>query len=193
MVRKRTVWILFLIICIAVLAPGQEVAAAAKPGYTRTMEKYEVPDVTLINQNGEKVRVKELLLSDRPVLVDFIYTTCTTICPVLSANFTNFQRQGEAKLGPYRLVSISVDPENDTPKAMKTYLGRYQAKQGWDYLTGSQKDIDKVLIALNAKTANKMDHYPLILIKSPSQGSWVRINGLIGTAPLMKEFKEVVK
>ena len=158
-----------------------------------TMEKYEVPDVTLTNQDGKKVRVKDLLLSDKPVLVDFIYTTCTTICPVLSANFTNFQRQGEAKTGPYRLVSISVDPENDTPKAMKTYLARYQAKPGWEFLTGSQSDIDKVLIAMNAKTANKMDHYPLILIKSPTQERWVRINGLIGTAPLMKELKEVVK
>jgi protein SCO1/2 len=193
MVRKRTGWTVIFIICIAALFAGQEATAATKPGYVRTMEKYEVPDVTLINQDGAKVRIKDLLLSDKPVLVDFIYTTCTTICPVLSANFTNFQRQGEAKTGPYRLISISVDPQNDTPKAMKSYLSRYQAKPGWDFLTGSQSDIDKVLIAMNAKTPNKMDHYPLILIKSPSQGSWVRINGLIGTAPLMKEFKEVVK
>lgn len=193
MVRKRTVWTLFCIIFIAALAPGHRAEAAAKQSYLRTMEKYEVPDVTLINQDGEKVKLKELLLSDKPVLVDFIYTTCTTICPVLSANFTNFQRQGEAKTGPYRLVSISIDPENDTPKAMKTYLSRYLAKPGWDFLTGKHSDIDKVLTALNANTPNKMDHYPLILIKSPSQESWVRINGLIGTAPLMKEFKEVAK
>lgn len=192
MVRKRTVWTLFLIICVVVLTHGREVAAAANPGYKRTMVKYEVPDVTLTNQDGAKVRVKDLLLSDKPVMLDFIYTTCTTICPVLSANFTNFQRQDKVAAGSYRLVSISVDPENDTPKAMKTYLSRYSAKPGWEFLTGSQSDIDKVLIALNAKTKDKMDHFPLILIKSPSQESWVRINGLIGTAPLMKEFQEVV-
>jgi len=184
---------LFFIIFIAALAHGQEATAATKPGYTKTIVKYEVPDVTLINQDGAKVRIKELLLSDKPVLVDFIFTTCTTICPVLSANYNNFQRQGEAKTGHYRLISISVDPENDTPKAMKCYLGRYQAKPGWDFLTVSQSDIDKVLIAMNAKTTNKMDHYPLILIKSPSQESWARINGLIGTDPLMKEYQDVIK
>lgn len=193
MVRKRTIWALFFIFFVAGLTPGREAAAADTPGYSRSMVEHEVPDVTLINQDGEKVRIKDLLLSDKPILVDFIYTTCTTICPVLSANFTNFQRQEEAKTGPYRLVSISVDPENDNPAAMKSYLERYHAKPGWDFLTGSQSDIDKVLIALDAKTQNKMDHYPLILIKAPSQKSWLRIYGLIGTADLMKEYQEVVK
>jgi len=194
MIRKQTVWTLFFIICIAAgLAPSREASAAAKPGYTRTMVEYDVPDVTLINQDGDKVRLQELLISNTPVLVDFIYTTCTTICPVLSANFTNFQRQDEAKTGPYRLVSISVDPENDNPAAMKSYLDRYYAKPGWDFLTGSRTDIDKVLIALNAKTANKMDHFPLVLIKSPSQASWLRIFGLIGTAELMNEYQEMMK
>lgn len=193
MIRTRTVWTLFLICLIAGLAPGRAARAATTEGYTRTMEEYTVPDVTLVNQDGAKVKVKELLLSDRPVLVDFIYTTCTTICPVLSANFTNFQRQDANQTGPYRLVSISVDPENDTPKAMKSYLNRYYAQPGWDYLTGSRQDIDKVLNALNVKTVDKMDHLPVILIKSPSQGRWLRIFGLIGTAELMKEFREVVK
>lgn len=194
MARAWAVWTpFFLIVLIFGLAPGRESSAATTAGYTRTMEKYELPDVTLINQDGAKVLVKELLLSDRPVLVDFIYTTCTTICPVLSANFTNFQRQDVAATGQFRLVSISVDPENDTPKAMKSYLERYYAKPGWDYLTGSRSDIDKVLIALNAKTENKMDHFPVILIKSPAKAEWLRIFGLIGTAELLKEYKEVVQ
>ncbi len=192
MVRQRAMCV-FLTFFIIGLCLGGVAAAAKKPPYTRTMEKYEVPDVTMINQNGEKVQLKELLLSDKPVLVDFIYTTCTTICPILSANFTNFQRQPVAKDGTYRLVSISVDPENDTPEAMKAYLDRYHAKPGWDFLTGSRDDIDQVLVAFNAKTQTKMDHYPLILIKSPTKDHWLWIYGLIGTTELIKEYKGVQK
>ena len=193
MIRKWAVHTLLFILLMVGPASGREARAATLPEYIQTMEEYEVPDVTLINQDGAKVRLKELLLTDRPVLVDFIYTTCTTICPVLSANFTNFQRQDPAETGPFRLVSISVDPENDTPKAMKSYLERYYAKPGWDFLTGSRGDIDRALVALNAKTQNKMNHFPLILIKSPSQRRWLRIYGLIGTADLMKIYKEVAQ
>lgn len=193
MVRQKTERVFFLTFLMIGLLLGREALAAKEMPYKRSLEKYEVPDVTLINQDGNKVQLKSLLLSDKPVLVDFVYTTCTTICPILSANFTNFQRQPIAKDGSYRLVSISIDPENDTPKAMKTYLDRYHAKPDWDFLTGSPDDIERVLKALDAKTQNKMDHYPLILIKSPSENRWLRIYGLIGTTELIKEYKGVQK
>ena len=191
--QQKAVLFLFLSFLMIGLCLGSEASAAKEVPYKSTLEKYEVPDVTLINQDGDKVQLKSLLLSDKPVLVDFVYTTCTTICPILSANFTNFQRQPIAKDGTYRLVSISIDPENDTPKAMKAYLGRYHAKPGWDFLTGSIEDIGRVLEALNANTQSKMDHYPLILIKSPSEDRWLRIYGLIGTTELIKEYKGVQK
>jgi protein SCO1/2 len=193
MVRQRTGRFLFLTFFMIGLCLGREAVAAEKPVYTATLEKFELPDVTLINQEGRKVPLKKLLLSDKPVLVDFVYTTCTTICPILSANFTNFQHELATKAGTFQLVSISIDPENDTPNAMKTYLERYYAKPGWDFLTGSREDIDRVLVAFNAKTQSKMDHYPLIMIKSPSKDRWLRIYGLIGTSELIKEYEGVLK
>ncbi len=60
--------------------------------YIRTVESYQIPDVTLINKDGARVELKKMFSSDRPILVDFVYTTCTTICPVLSVNFANFQK-----------------------------------------------------------------------------------------------------
>ncbi len=191
MIRQRVIVPLIAVLLLLGLA-DKELRAETQPAYTRTVLRYTVPDVTLVNQDGVRVGLKKLLLSNKPVLVDFVYTTCTTICPVLSANFTNFQR----KLGPdsvkAQLVSISIDPENDTPKAMKAYLKRYNAKPGWDFLTGSKKDIEKVVRefkALDALTLNKMDHYPLILLKSPASDQWVRVFGLIGTTELMKEYE----
>jgi protein SCO1/2 len=176
--------------------PGWEVPGATGATYTKTILQYNTPDVTLINQEGKKIRLKEILSVDKPVLVDFVYTTCTTICPVLSANFVNFQRKKGPEAGKTQLVSISIDPENDTPKTMKAYLKRYGAKQGWDFLTGSREDIDKVIRAFNALNGtvlNKMDHLPIILIKSPADHNWVRINGLIGTTELVKEYDEACK
>jgi len=187
--RRQTILLLASILCG--LCFTCEAGAGRDKAYTRTIENYEVPDVSLINQDGVKVGLRKLLLSDRPVLVDFIYTTCTTICPVLSINFVNFQKTITREPGKVTLVSISIDPEFDTPKAMKAYLNRYRAKPGWEFLTGSREDISRVLKAFNAFTLNKMNHYPVILLKSPSDRHWVRVYGLIGTSELLVEYEKV--
>jgi protein SCO1/2 len=166
-------------------------AGAADKGYKRTIENYTVPDVVLVNQHGAKVRFRDLIQSDKPVVVDFIFGTCTTICPVLSAGYANLQQ----KLGPdsrkVHLVSISIDPENDTPKVLREYLARYRAKPGWDFFTGSRADIDKVMYAFNAYIPNKMSHFPLTLIRSPSDGKWIRIFGLMGSSEFLAECQKV--
>ena len=162
--------------------------------YKRTVEKYEIPDVTLVNQNGKKISLKSLVDSDKPVLLDFIYGTCTTICPVLSAGFTYFQRRLEPEYpAGVRLVSISIDPENDTPEVMRKYLERYRAKPGWDFLTGTREDINRVMRAFDAYVPNKMAHYPLTLLHAPQAERWVRIYGLIGGSELMDEYRKLLK
>lgn len=179
-----------LILLMAVALPATSVQAESKK-YKRTVERYTIPNVVLINQNGKKVQLASLLNSDQPVVVDFIYGTCTTICPVLSAGFVNLQ----GKLGPasqnVRLVSITIDPENDSPKVLKEYLKRYRAKPGWDFLTGSRADIDAVMRGFNAYIPDKMSHYPLNLIRSPKDGSWVRIFGIMSSREFLEEYQSV--
>lgn len=163
-------------------------AGAAK--YERSIETFSVPDVVLVNQLGEKVRLKSLLENDQPVIVDFIYATCTTICPVLSAGFANLQKKVDPVTEKVHLVSITIDPENDTPGAMKEYLERYQAQPGWDFLTGSRRDIDQVMRAFDAYFRDKMDHRPLSFIRSPQDGKWIRLNGLMSSRDLMNELQQ---
>ncbi|MBI5014328.1 MAG: SCO family protein [Deltaproteobacteria bacterium] len=165
-------------------------AAADTPKYQRTIETFTIPDVVLVNQNGEKVRLKRLLESDRPVIVDYIYGTCTTICPVLSAGFSNLQKKLGSGSQNVRLVSITIDPENDTPKIMKDYLKRYGAKPGWEFLTGSRADINKVMRAFNAYMPDKMSHLPLNFIRAPKDGTWVRLYGLMSSRDLMSEVQK---
>ena len=182
-----TVRLLFTVIMFLFLV-GQ---AAAETKYHRTVEAYTVPDVVLVNQNGNKVHLKEYLQSDKPVILDFIYGTCTTICPVLSASFVNLQRKLGADIQKVRMVSITIDPENDTPKVMKEYLARYRAKPGWDFLTGTRRDINAVMTAFNAYIPDKMSHYPLTLIRAPRDNTWVRIFGLTSGVELMGECQKV--
>jgi protein SCO1/2 len=152
-----------------------------------------MPDVTLINQDGKRMKFRELVNNGKPVVIDFIYGTCTTICPVLSAGFTNFQRKLGNETRKVQLISISIDPEHDSPAVMKKYLKNYRSQPGWDFLTGSREDIDRVMAAFNAYIPNKMSHYPIMFLKSPDNEQWVRIYGLIGTSDFMKEYEKVVK
>ena len=168
-----------------------QVEAAAK--YKRTTEKYQVPDVTLVNQEGKRIDFKAFLDGDKVVILDFIYGTCTTICPVLSIGFSHFQK----KLGPdadkVRMVSISIDPDNDTPQVMKEYLQRYKARDGWDFLTGKREDIIMVMRAFDAFVINKMNHYPLTILRGPGDEDWIRINELLATSDLMQEYQLLLK
>jgi len=189
MLLRRALFLLVLL--LGCIIDGKDVFAGRDKSYTKTIETYEIPDVNLVNQDGVKIPLKKYFACDKPVFVDFIFTTCTTICPVLSANFSNFQKKIIGESGAVRLVSISIDPEFDTPKEMKIYLKRYQAKPGWDFLTGSRADIDRVLAALNVYTLNKMNHQPIFLLKSPSKAQWVRLYGLIGTSELLAEYEGV--
>lgn len=178
-------------LCIAVLLVVPTLAWSESRTYQRTTAQYTLPDVALINQDGKKIRLKTVLASGKPVIVDFIYGTCTTICPVLSACFVNLQHKLGADSGKVHLISISIDPENDSPKVMKEYLKRYRAKPGWDFLTGSRKDIDAVMRALDAYIPNKMSHYALTLIHPQQGGAWIRINGIMSSSEFMAEVRKV--
>lgn len=185
-------WKTFLTVVMAsALVVGSAGGALSNTArYSRSVEHYTIPDVVLVNQNGEKVHFKSLLESGKTVVVDFIYGTCTTICPVLSAGFANLQK----KLGPdsetVQLVSITIDPEHDSPNVLKEYLKRYRARPGWDFLTGTRQDIDHVMNAFNAYFADKMDHQPLNFIRLPEDGGWLRLYGVMSSADFMKECQQ---
>ncbi|TYO97106.1 protein SCO1/2 [Geothermobacter ehrlichii] len=159
--------------------------------YQRSVAVYEIPDVELIDQNRQRVRLPELLATDEPVFVDFIYATCTTICPVMSAGFANLQKKLVRERQFARFISITIDPEHDSPEILKDYAARYRAQEGWIFLTGSRDDIVRVMRAFDAFVPDKMEHYPLVFVRDPDRKHWVRIYGLIGTRDLMSEFRRL--
>jgi protein SCO1/2 len=179
---------MFLVISIAVLTGAP---AGAAPPYTTSILNVELPDVTLVDQDAQLVKLRDLVEGEDVVMLDFIFGTCTTICPILSAGFSNLQRRmGSGPGGPV-LISFSIDPEHDTPEVMTTYLKRYRAQPGWSFLTGDRDDIDTIMHAFDAYIPNKMSHQPLTFIKGKAPNQWVRIDGLVSTADLISELEKI--
>ena len=185
------VWSAVIALLVMTLPFAESLQAAGGAEFKRTVEAYTVPDVTLLNQDGKKIKLQTILDPGKPVIIDFIYTTCTTICPVLSANYLNIQNKLDASSDTVQLVSISIDPEYDRPEQMHNYLQMFRARKGWDFLTGSREDIIRVLEAFDATVVDKMSHIPLYVMRGPKSADWVRIHGLIGAADLMDEFGRI--
>jgi protein SCO1/2 len=188
---RRSRWVRFPIAVAVALAMvgGPEVTAG--PPYETVEMTIELPDVTLVDQDAREVSLRELVNSGEVVMVDFIFGTCTTICPILSAGFSNLQRRmGSGPGGPV-LISISIDPEHDTPEIMTTYLERYRAQPGWSFVTGDRDDIDLIMHAFDAYVPNKMSHQPVTFIKAKGPGRWIKIDGLVSTADLIAELEKI--
>lgn len=109
---------------------------------------YKVSDFSYTNQDNKKVSLKDL--KGQPWLAMFIFTNCTTVCPPMTANMTDIQKDfKEAGLEDYKIVGFSVDPTVDTPEKLKAYLANYDVPDAskWSLLTGySQADIEKFAV-----------------------------------------------
>ena len=132
----------------------------------------------LTTQHGDDVMFVSDVIGDNIVVMDFVYTTCTTICPVLSALFTQVQTKlGDDVGDEIWLVSMSVDPIRDTPQRMKAYSAKHRAGDGWLWLTGPKPAVDDVLTGLGAYTTNFEDHPSMVLIGDGRTGEWKRLFG----------------
>ena len=138
----------------------------------------KLPDLELLDQDGRRVNFRSDVIQDRLVVIDFIYTSCTTVCPILSSVFEQLQEDLGDSLGEeVFLVSISVDPGTDRPARLKTYAQRYDAKPGWTFLTGERQNIDQLLSALGTYAFELTEHPPSVLVGHAGKGNWTRFNG----------------
>lgn len=175
--------------CLAVVGGLLVWAPAAAPGtegrYTRSAADYRPPDVTLVDQGGARVRLADELAAGGPVLLQFIFTTCSTICPAMSGTFAAVQE----KLPRARLVSISIDPDFDTPARLAEYARRFDAGPRWRLLGGRLEEVVAVERAFAAYRGNKMRHEPLTFIHAGPRRPWLRLEGLLSAAELEAEVR----
>ncbi len=167
---------------------------AKMPSYTRTVGDYAPPTVNLTDSQGSEVTLSELLSHDQPILMQFIFTSCATICPLMSATFARGQSALTATRDGYRMLSISIDPEYDTPKRLAAYAKKNRAGDHWTFLTGSQDDIGQVMRAFNVlyQSDNKMYHRPYTFLRARSDSPWIRIDGFLTVSELVAEYSEAL-
>lgn len=139
----------------------------------------ELVDLPLVDHQGATRRFRSEVIGDSIVAVTVVYTSCTTVCPVISAIFQRVQEQLEAELGErVTLISISVDPARDTPRRLADYRQRFAAQPGWVWLTGERANVVRVLDGLGAYTPDPDDHPIMVVVGDGRSDRWQRDYGL---------------
>ncbi len=150
---------------------------------------YAIPDIQLQDEHGRDLRLRDLFADDRPIALNFIFTSCTTICPVMTATMLQLQGQlaDDGKQPHY--VSISIDPDYDSSEILSEYASRYGAD--WTFLTGNSADVLNVLQAFDAYRGSKVNHFALTLMKAANDGEWTRIEGLTSAQDLATYWRDI--
>jgi len=164
---------------------GQPAAASQEKASVR------FADVSLLNQDGMPVRLEQDLVGEHLVVIGFIYTRCTTVCPVVSATMGKVQQQLGGRVGQdIQLVSISVDPQHDDARRLQRYARAFQKGPGWSWLTGTPYAIGATLKGLGF-SADLSRHPPLILVGDGRSGHWKRYYGVTDPAVLIDELNRL--
>ena len=160
-------------------------SAEPTPAYASD-RKMMIPDVEVLDQDGNALHFYRDLIKDKTVAINFIFTNCTTICPPLAATFARVQKEMGDKVGKdVHFISISVDPLTDTPERLKAWGAKFKAGAGWTFVTGEKQEMDKLLNALGAAVAKREDHTPAMIIGNEAKGVWTRTYGLAKTGQIV--------
>src|SRR5258708_13328348 len=152
---------------------------ASSASETNDLTSLRIPDITIYDQNGRRLRFYTDLVRGKTVAINFIFTTCTTICPPMTATFRRVQQQlGERNGRDVYLISVSVDPVTDVPERLHDFAARFNAGPVWTFVTGSKTDIDSLLQALGASVATKNNTTPTTLVANDISAYWTRAYGL---------------
>jgi len=161
-----------LLLALAALAPFVPAPALAAG----------IADVTVRDQDDRELRFNRDLVQGRVVAINFVFTGCSAVCPLMGANFASVQQLlGERKAGVPQasLISVSIDPLNDTPAQLREWRDKFSTRPGWTLVTGRKNDMDRLLQSLGAAAPDPGAHAPFILIVDGVNGRpWLRMDGL---------------
>jgi len=170
-----------------------QAAEMTKVSLSGQVPKMNIPDIEVLDQNGRKIHFYTDLVKGQTVVINFIFTTCTTICPPLGATFARVQKELGDKVGrEVRFISISIDPATDTPERLKAWGAKFHAGEGWTFVTGNKPQVDELLRVLGASSARREDHSPTVLIGNDAHGTWTRTYGLANTGQLVQIINDIM-
>jgi len=157
----------------AIASSSPSAAKVAKGGAPSAGSPGYFPNVTLLTQDNQPVRFYDDMLKGKVVVISFMFTTCNSLCPMTTAHLASVQEQLGDRLGrDVFIISISVDPTNDTPAALKKFAESYKAKPGWFFLTGEKENIRMVRTKLGINGEDKMQHTGMVILGNEATGQW---------------------
>jgi len=190
---------------LVLLAPGMGAASSAESatdhaadgmgamnGVTVSTFNYTIPPVQLVRENGQRVSLPQELDDGRAVVMNFIFTTCETTCPLSSQTFSAFQSKLGAERSHVHMVSISIDPEQDTPARLRAYAKKFHAGPQWQHYTGTLQASLAAQQAFGAYRGDKMSHTPLTLLRAAPGRPWTRIEGFVTPDLLLQHYREML-
>jgi cytochrome oxidase Cu insertion factor (SCO1/SenC/PrrC family) len=178
----------------AVMSANSTDAANTTSNAPGSATKIVIPDVEVLDQNGNTLHFYSDLIKGKTVAINFIFTNCTTICPPLAATFARVQKEMGDKAGKdVHFISISVDPLTDTPERLKAWGAKFKAGNGWTFVTGDKQEMNRLLNALGASVSRREDHSPTVIVGNDLKGVWTCTYGLARTAQLVGLIMDVIE
>ena len=159
---------------LAILALQFAMSEACSAQARRWGEGY-FPNRTVVTQNGDALRFYDDVIKGRIVVISFIYTRCTDICPLTTARLGQVAEElGDVIGRDIFFVSITVDPRNDTPQKLKAFANAFHAGPGWLFLTGSLEDIRAINAKLGEQMRSLSEHRNEVVLGNDATGEWAR-------------------
>jgi protein SCO1 len=153
---------------------------------------YMVPAVRLVRDDGRSVSLAEEINDGRPVVLNFIFTSCSSVCPLMSQVFAQFQQKLGAERDKVHLMSISIDPEEDTPARLREYARKFHAGPEWQHYTGTIEASLATQKAFGVYRGDKMSHAVVTLLRAVPGQPWRRIDGFLTPDALLAEYQRLV-
>ena len=177
---------------VAAEMPEASAAPMAMDGVVISTVEYTIPQLQMVRDSGKSVSLPQELDDGRPVIMNFIFTTCATTCPLSSQTFSAFQRKLGAERARVHMVSISIDPEQDTPARLRAYAKKFNAGPQWQHYTGTLQASLAAQQAFGAYRGDKMSHTPLTLMRASPGKPWTRIEGFVTPDQLLQHYHELL-
>ena len=134
-----------------------------------------IPNLPVVTQDGKTVRFYDDLVKGKIVIISFIYTRCTDICPLTTARLAQLEEKlGDVVGRDIFILSMSVDPENDTPQRLKEYSQAFQTGPGWTFVTGKLDEIRAINFKFGERSQKLNEHRNEIILGNDTTGEWQR-------------------
>ncbi len=152
----------------------------------------EIPDLLVVDQDGSKRRFYSDLIKDKVVILSFFYTSCPSMCPVMNDRLGKLQTNLGDRLGKdVFIVTVTKDPETDTPARLKALARKLHTKPGWTMITGDVKAIGKIVRDFTGDRLGQDMHNTVFLIGNDKTGTWTDHSGYTPVTDLRQQIDAV--